>query len=318
MEFVRAVDPDEASRLLTERGAAPLGGGTDLLVTIREGLSSPGRLVDLSRIPGFGSIERLADGSLRIGGGTRLAAIALDRQVADFFPALAKACEAVGSPALRNMGTLGGNLCQRPRCWYFRSGIPCLKSGGTTCPAADGENQHLAILGGGPCYAVHPSDPAVALVALDARVVVSGPGGEHTVPMESFLVGPRPDPRRENVLDAGEFVLGVEVPAAAAGGTQWFSKVIQRGAWDFALASIAAVKRTDGAVRLVLGGVAPAPWRVNPSVEEDVAAGPLAPDDLDALAERALYDARPLSKNGYKMQLATALLREAMRITSSS
>jgi xanthine dehydrogenase YagS FAD-binding subunit len=318
MEFVRAVDPDEASRLLTERGAAPLGGGTDLLVTIREGLSSPGRLVDLSRIPGFGSIDRLADGSLRIGGGARLAAIAVAPIVAGSFPSLAQACDAVGSPALRNMGTLGGNLCQRPRCWYFRSGIPCLKSGGTACPAVEGENRHLAILGGGPCYAVHPSDPAVALVALDARVVVAGPGGEHTVPVESFLVGPRPDPRRETVLDAGEFVLGIEVPAAAAGGTQWFSKAIQRGEWDFALASIAAVKRTDGAVRIVLGGVAPAPWRVNPSVEEDVAAGPLAPDDLDALAERALHDARPLSKNVYKVRLATALLREAMRITSSS
>jgi xanthine dehydrogenase YagS FAD-binding subunit len=158
----------------------------------------------------------------------------------------------------------------------------------------------------------------VALLALDAQVVVIGAAGEHSVPIESFLVLPETDPRGESVLEPGEFVAAVELPAAAAGGTQWFSKVLQRGAWDFALASVAVSKRTDGSVRIVLGGVAPTPWRVNPSVEEDVAAGPLSADDLDYLAERALYDARPLSKNGYKVELASALLREAMRIASSS
>jgi xanthine dehydrogenase YagS FAD-binding subunit len=318
MEYVRAVDSDQATRLLAETGAAPLGGGTDLLVTIREGLSAPSRVVDLSDVPGFGMLDWRPDGSLRVGAGVRLSALAADDRIITSFPALAQACEAVGSPALRNMGTLGGNLCQRPRCWYFRSGVPCLKSGGDACPAVDGENRHLAILGGGPCHAIHPSDPAVALVALEARVHVAGPWGERVVPVESFHVGPVDDARRETILEAGEFVLAVDISAEAAGGTQWFSKVIQRGAWDFALASIAVAKRPDGSVRLVLGGVAPTPWRVNPSVEEDVAAAPLSPDDLDALAERALHDARPLSQNGYKVDLAKALLREAMRIASSS
>jgi xanthine dehydrogenase YagS FAD-binding subunit len=318
MEYVRPVDPLEAARLLAEGASAPLGGGTDLLVTIREGLTSPERVVDLRGLPGFTDIAELPDGALHIGAGVRIADLASHQRIVESFPALAQACEAVGSPALRHMGTLGGNLCQRPRCWYFRSGIPCLKSGGSHCPAVDGENQHLAILGGGPCHAIHPSDPAVALFALNAHVLIMGPAAERSVPVESFYVLPDSDPRRETVDEPREFVASVVLPAAAAGGTQWFSKVLQRGAWDFALASVAVSKRTDGSVRIVLGGVAPTPWRVNPSVEEDVAAGPLSADDLDSLAERALYDARPLSKNGYKVELASALLREAMRIASSS
>jgi xanthine dehydrogenase YagS FAD-binding subunit len=258
------------------------------------------------------------DGSLRIGAATSLDTIADDARVRASFPALAQACESVGSPALRNMGTIGGNLCQRPRCWYFRSAIPCLKSTGTDCPARDGENAHHVIFGGGPCYAVHPSDPAVALTALDAVIHVEGPAGPRAVPIADFFVLPDPDPRRETVLEPGEFIAAISLPAESSGGRQRYMKVLQRAAWDFALASIAVVRRVDGSVRMVLGGVAPVPWRVNPSVEEDVASAPLSSDDLDTLAERALYDARPLSRNGYKVALSRALLREAMAFASGS
>ena len=312
MEYVRPKDRIDASAHLAGDATHALGGGTDLLVTMREGLVRPERLVDLRAIPDGDAITWGPDGSLRLGATVTIAAIAADEHIRARFAALAMACDAVGSPALRNMGTIGGNLCQRTRCWYFRSGIPCLKSNGSDCPAVDGENTHHVIFGGGPCYATHASDPAVALTALDATLTIAGAGGERTVPIADFFVLPDPDPKRETVLKAGEFVMGIELPAASSGGRQKYTKILQRGAWDFALASLAVVRRDDNSVRMVLGGVAPIPWRVNPSVEEDVASAPLADDDIDVLAERALYDAKPLSKNAYKVSLARALLREAI------
>ena len=317
LEYERPESRERAVDLLAAPGAYPLGGGTDLLVTMREGLVQPRRVVDLRGIPGADSIEWRPDGSVLIGAAVRLVTLAEDRTVGEQFPALAMACESVGSPALRNMGTLGGNLCQRPRCWYLRSGIDCLKSGGSDCPAMEGENQHHAIFGGGPCHIVHPSDPAVALTALDATVHVVGQGGERVVPIAEFFVLPKVDLTRETVLEAGEVVAAIAIPDSAVGGRQRFVKVLQRGAWDFALASCAVARRRDGSVRLVLGGVAPVPWRVNPSVEEDVASAPLAEDDLDTLAMRALHDAKPLAKNGYKVVLAHSLLREAMAFASA-
>jgi xanthine dehydrogenase YagS FAD-binding subunit len=308
--YVRPTDAPDAGRALAEPTAVPLGGGTDLLVTIREGLVAPETLVDLRRVRGHDAISTGKDGTLTIGAAARLADIAQHPDVRSRFAVLAQACEAVGTTQLREMGTLGGNLCQRPRCWYFRRGVACFKSGGTSCPAVQGENQYLGILGGGPCHAPHPSDPAVALTALDATVIVMSADHERRVPMGAFYAAM--DVTRETVLEPGEYVRGVAIPAASAGPVQRYEKLMQRGAWDFALVSLAAVKRTDGDVRLVLGGVAPAPWRVTSSIEEDVASGGLDDDTIAVLAERALYDAAPLSGNGYKVTQAEALLRRAI------
>jgi xanthine dehydrogenase YagS FAD-binding subunit len=316
VEYQRPTSPTDAVASLSEGAAHPLGGGTDLLVALREGIVRPERLVDLRALPGGDSVQWTDDGALRIGASVPIAVIAADERIRQRFAALAQACESVGSPALRNMGTIGGNLGQRPRCWYFRSGIPCLKSTGNDCPAREGENTHHVIFGGGPCYAVHPSDPAVALTALEATVLISGPGGHRSVAVSDFFVLPDPDPKRETVLERGEFISAIVVPARSSGGRQRYTKVLQRGAWDFALASIAVVRREDGAVRMVFGGVAPIPWPVNPSVEEDVASAPLAPDDMEVLAERALYDAQPLSRNGYKVSLCRALLRDAIKFAN--
>jgi xanthine dehydrogenase YagS FAD-binding subunit len=310
--YQRANSFADASSLLGA-GAQALGGGTDLLVCIQEGLTAPDAVVDLKRIPGGDVIELLPDGGLRIGAAARVHDIATNRIVKERFAALAQACDAVGAPALRHMGTIGGNLCQRPRCWYFRRGIPCLRNGGTTCHAFAGENQYHAILEGGPCWIVHPSDPAVALMALDASIEVTWDSGSSTVPIAEFFVLPSQRLDAENVLSPGELVSAITIPAASAGGTQSYHKLMQRDAWDFALASIAAVRRTDGAVRMAMGGLAPRPWRVPESVEEDVASGGLDDDSIAALAERALYDARPLAKNGYKIGMAASLLRDAMR-----
>jgi len=303
---------DAAGRLADNDGAMPVGGGTDLLVLIEEGLARPDVLVDLRRLPNARAVTEHADGTVRIGPAARVSDLAEHATIRDRYPALALACEAVGTPALRNMGTIAGNLCQRPRCWYFRRNIPCHKNGGDSCPALGGENQYLAIFGGGPCYIVHPSDPAVALTALHARLEVTGRGGARWVDIADFYVLPRERLDRETILERGEFITGVMLPADAAGGTQRYDKLMQRGSWDFALVSLAAVKRRDGDVRLVLGGVAPRPWRVSSSVEEDVASGGLDDDGVTSLADRALIDAAPLSKNRYKLDLAGSLLRQAM------
>lgn len=295
-----------------------MGGGSDLLVEIQEGLRDPLALVDVRRIAELGGIAAQPDGSLRIGAAVPLAAIERNASVRTSFATLAKSCEVTASSALRNMGTLAGNLCQRPRCWYFRRGVRCYKSGGDSCPAKEGENQYLAIVGGGPCYAVHPSDPAVALTALDAMVDVVDAGGARRLSMADLYAVPNTSATGETVLADNELIVSVELPAAAADGVHYYDKVMQRQAWDFALVSLAGVRRTDGAVRLVLGGVASRPWRVSESVEEDVASGGLSEDDFATLADRALYDVAPLSQNGYKVALAAALLRRGMRALLAS
>jgi xanthine dehydrogenase YagS FAD-binding subunit len=314
----RATSREEAASLLAADGAMPLGGGTDLLVLIDEDLARPASLVDLRYLPGFRQIESLPGGGVRIGAGTRVDDLARDPVIRSQYPALAEACAAVGTPALRQMGTIGGNLCQRPRCWYFRRNIPCLKNGGSDCPAVNGKNQYHAILEGGPCWAVHPSDPAVALTALESVIEITGPGARQSrsVPIEQLFVLPSERHDRETNLNSGEFVSAIVLSgegAVSGEGRQRYYKLMQRGAWDFALVSLAAVKKASGDVRLVLGGVGPRPWRVVRSVEEDVASGQLDEETIAILAERALYDARPLSDNGYKVELAATLLRRAVR-----
>lgn len=310
--YRRAQSIDDAAQQLGEPGAMPLGGGTDLLVLVADDLANPDVLVDLRAIPDSTGVREVEHGMVRIGASTRIADIAGDRLIRERYPVLAQACDAVGTPALRHMGTLGGNLCQRPRCWYFRQAIPCLKNGGSSCPAVHGENEYLAILDGGPCHIVHPSDPAVALTALDAIVEIASVGGARRVPISEFYVLPNERLDLETVLTPGELVSAVLLPSDAAGGVQQYHKQMQRESWDFALVSAAACKRKNGDVRLVLGGVAPRPWRVSSSVEEDVSSGGLDDDTIATLAERALYDAKPLSKNAYKVEIAAALLRQMM------
>lgn len=311
-EYFRAEDWERAVGAMSHDGAAALGGGTDLIPLARERLVVPSTVVDLRAIPQAREVAWGSDGTLRVGAAVTLREIANDQRIDESFPMFAAACAAVGSYALRNMGTLGGNLCQRVRCWYYRHGHDCLRSGGNTCSAMDGANQYHAIFRQGPCVAVHPSDPAVALCALDASIQITGPMGERTVPCVDFVAPSRARLDDSTVLGPGELVSAVTVPGASAGGVQFFEKVMQRGAWDFALVSLAAQRRRDGEVRLVLGGVANTPWRVTDSVEEDVASGGLSEDDIETLATRALYDAEPLAHNAYKIEIAAALLRRGV------
>ena len=312
LRYDSAKDLDQAIALVARPGARIIAGGTDLLGAMESGLDVATAVVDISRAASMHAIAGAADGGLRIGAGARLEDIAGHPDVRSRFPVLAEAAASVGTPALRAMGTLGGNLCQRPRCWYLRSRVSCLKNGGSGCPAEHGENQYHAVFGEGPCHAAHPSDAAVALQALEAVIIVRGPSGTRSLSVEQLYANAASDPLTETTLAPGEIIEAVELPAASAGGRQLFTKLMQRGAWDFATASLAGVRRADGTVRLVFGGVGPAPVRVNPSVEEDVASGELDQDSVDALAEREMYDAKPLELNGYKVQQAAALLKRAM------
>lgn len=311
-------DSNEAAlSALAAPDAVALGGGTDLLVTMKEQHARPGHLVDLRRLPGGREVTVRDDGSVRMGGAVRIGDLAAHPVVRARFASLAQAAASVGTPALRNMGTIAGNLCQRQRCWYFRNGLGCFKNGGSDCPAFEGENQYHAVFSAGRCHAVHPSDPAVALTALEATVKIVGRSvARRSVDIAAFYDGAASNPLAETVLAHGEMIEAIEIPARSSGGMQHYAKLMQRGAWDFALVSLAGIKRTDGEVRLVLGGVALHPYRVNPSVEEDVASGALDEESVDALAERALYDAKPLSKNAYKLKLAATLLKDAMRVLS--
>lgn len=311
--YLRPASLRDALDALREPASLPIGGGTDLVVTIEEGLAHPDRVVDVRDVAESNGVTELPDGSLRIGGATRLTDVAEHPLVAARYAMLASACEQVGTPAIRAMATIAGNLNQRPRCWYFRRNISCHKTGGDSCPAVEGENQYLAILEGGPCYMVHPSDPAVALVALDAVLELANSTGTREVAASEFFVLPAERMDRETVLAGDELLVAILLPAESAGGVQRYTKLMQREAWDFALVSLASAKRLDGEVRLVLGGVSPRPYRVYGSIEEEAAGDRLDEDIISGLADRALLDAEPLSKNEYKLTLAATLLRDAIR-----
>ena len=293
---------------LREDGARPMGGGTDLIPLLREHHVDTGRMVDLRGIAGSQEIRWNDDGGVTIGASVTIERIARDPRIGAEFPALAQACASVGTHQLRAMGTLGGNLGQRPRCWYFRHRFECLRAGGRKCSAAEGENQYHAIFQTGPCVAVHPSDPAVALSALEARVEIGHAEGTREVPIGEFFAPSSERLDKEIRIDDTELVTAVHVPGHSSGGVQFYDKAMQRGAWDFALVSLAGIRRRDGEVRLVLGGAAIMPWRITDSIEEDVASGGLSEDDIETLAQRALYDAEPLAKNAYKVTIASGLL----------
>lgn len=315
--YVRAGSFQEAAALLARDGMA-LAGGTDLIPLLQEGLATPGMVVDLRRIPAASRIVVSQAAGARIGALSRLADLAGHAALRRRYPALVEACRQVGTPQIRHMGTLGGNLCQRPRCWYFRSAVPCWKTGAPVCPARDGMSEYLAVLGGGPCWAAHPSDLAVALLALDARVTVRQPDGASIdVPLDELFVLPAERMERETRLKAGEVIERVTLPARLGGVSQTFLKATQRQAWDFALVSVAAVwPRRRRQPRVALGGVAPRPWLV---AAHDLPPRPLSRASRQAVeawaaevAECALRGATPLPHNGYKLDIARGLIRRVL------
>ena len=302
-------DIDEAPR--------PIAGGQDLLTTMKDYTSRPARLVNLKHIRGLDRITLNARG-LTIGALATLTQLEEHAGVRKSFPGLAEAAQSIATPQIRNLGTVGGNLCQRPRCWYFRlEEVVCLKKGGSECYAATGENKYNAIFGGGPSFIVHPSDLAPMLLALGARVTVRGAAGRRVIPLDKFFTLPSEgNIRRENVLENDDLITDIFVPASALAARSTYLKFKERESLDFALAAVAVAMRlapngTVLDVRIVLGGVAPIPWRV-PAAEKFLTGKRLNADVLTEAAKMALNDAQPLEKNAYKVPLTQTLVRRAL------
>ena len=311
---------DEAVALLSQPGAVAMGGGSDLLPQVNDGVVAADQLIGLAAIPGMSAIAEVADG-LTIGAAATIADVAAHPIVRRRYAALAEAAGGLATPQIRNEGTIGGNLNQRPRCWYYRSPlVPCLKKGGDRCYALAGNTRQLCVTGGDRCYIVHPSDTAVALTALDARVEIAGPSGQRELPIGEFFAGPGRDMLRENVLEPGELVPRILLPNDAPERSVYL-KVREREAGDFALVSVAAALSIDGdgpnatirQARVALGGVAPIPLRAT-LVEDQLVGRPIADIDPAEAAALALPNATPLPQNGYKLPMARNTIKRALTL----
>src|SRR6185295_18911948 len=323
-EWTNPASVGEAVKMLTvstpadiDEAPRPIAGGQDLLTTMKDYTSRPVRVVNLKNIRGLDKITLNARG-LTIGALVTLSELEEHAGVRKSFPGLAEAAHSIATPQIRNLGTVGGNLCQRPRCWYFRlEEVNCLKKGGSECYAAHGENKYNAIIGGGPSYIVHPSDLAPMLVALGARLTVTGAAGRRVIALDKFFTLPSTgNIRRENVLENDDIITEIFVPASPLAAGSTYLKFKERESLDFALASVAAAvklgaNRAVQDVRIVLGGVAPIPWRV-PAAEKFLVGKELKPDVLAEAAKLALAEAKPLEKNAYKVPLAQTLVRRAL------
>jgi xanthine dehydrogenase YagS FAD-binding subunit len=329
-EWTNPTTVNEAVKMLTDASRGdideaprPIAGGQDLLTTMKDYMSRPSRLVNLKSIRGLNNIALNARG-LTIGALVTLTELEEHAGVRKSFPGLAEAALSIATPQIRNLGTVGGNLCQRPRCWYFRlEEVICLKKGGSECYAASGENKYNAILGGGPSFIVHPSDLAPMLVALGATMTVAGATGKRVIPLDKFFTLPSEgNIRRENVLKNEDVITEIQVPASPLATRSTYLKFKERDSLDFALDSAAvalrlAPNRTVRDVRIVLGGVAPVPWRV-PAAEKFLIGKSLQPDVLAEAGKIALADAKPLEKNEYKVPLAQTLIRRALTKAASA
>ncbi|MFQ5537910.1 MAG: FAD binding domain-containing protein [Gemmatimonadota bacterium] len=310
---------EDALGLLAEHGSQAwvLAGGQDSFDWFKDRIKRPRVVVDLGGVEELKGIRADGEG-WRIGAMTPLTSLASDAGVGEFLPLLVEAAEAVATPQIRNQATLGGNVIQDTRCWYYRSGWPCYRAGGNTCYAAAPQamNREHCILGASRCVAVNPSDTAPALIALGATMVVRDRRREHLHEAEDFFVGPAVDITRMTVLRPGQLLTEIRIPRRWNGAAHYFEKVRDRGSWDFALASVAAVFRTDGEriadARMAVNGVAPYPLRLH--AVERLVKGELLTPELEAEAGgAAIRGARALRYNDYKIPLLRNLVRRALR-----
>jgi len=314
-EHLNAGSVDEAVKLLSAQNARAIAGGTDLLGVMKDQLLPTDRVVNLKTIPGLDYIKE-ESGELRIGALAKIADIAASGVVAQKAPALTNAALLVASPQIRNMGTLGGNLAQKVRCWYFRDvdRADCYKRGGGFCYAVLGASDLHAIFDGAACFAVQPSDTATALSALGASIVVAGPGGQKTVGVDDFFIGPHTDYTRETVLAQDEIITEVRIPASALGQPSLFIKAAPRKSIDFARGSVAVLLVGSPLIqsaRISLGGVAPTPHRAT-EAESYLAGKRLTADVIGQAGTLAANGAQPLASNDYKVQLVQGLVRSAL------
>jgi xanthine dehydrogenase YagS FAD-binding subunit len=317
----RAVDASSAiAAHADDSRLAFIAGGTDLLGLIKDRAAVPERLLDINGLRGMGRIEPLPDGGLRIGALARMSDVAADVEVRRRFPVIAEGLLFAASGQLRNMASIGGNIMQRTRCPYFRDGdgLPCNKRRpGTGCAALNGINRTHAIFGWSEsCVATHPSDVAVAFASMDANVIVRSRTGERSIPFTQFHRLPGDAPEADTVLERGDLIVAVEVPARLEGRSSYYLKVRDRQSYEFALVSVAAGVATSSrritSVRLAMGGVAHKPWRL---IAAESALRGVSLDDANALRAgiaTAFTDARPLRHNTFKVELAQRAVLRAL------
>lgn len=323
MEWVNPAAAGDAVGVLGSADAMAKAGGVDVMDLLKERLVAPARLVNLRQLPGLDRIEETDEG-LRVGPLCTLAQISQNRDVQARYRALADAAGHAATPQIRNMATVGGNLLQRPRCWYFRSAdYQCSKKGGSKCFAigSQGENAFHAVFGNGTCAIVHPSSAAVALLALGARLDILGPRGKRQAPLESFFVAPETDVRREHSLGQGELIVDIVVPRAAAGARSAYIKQGQKESFDWPLAEVAVALVAEGGVvsraSVILGAAAPVPYRARG------AEAALTGKRIDAAlateaARQAVAGATPLSQNRYKVTLLETVARRTILAAAGS
>ncbi|MBB5696202.1 FAD binding domain-containing protein [Muricoccus pecuniae] len=309
----------EAVREVTTHPAAKfIAGGTNLVDLMKYDVERPTHVVDLSRLPGLNTIEETGEGGLRLGALVSNTAAAYDERVKERYPLLSSALLAGATPQLRNAATMGGNLLQRTRCYYFYdAATPCNKrQPGTGCPAKDGVNRIHAILGTSEhCIATHPSDMCVALAALEAVVKVAGPQGERSIPMADFHRLPGNMPEKDTNLHGDEIILAIELPEPRFGKNHTYLKLRDRLSYAFALVSVAAALEMDGEkvveARIALGGVAHKPWRV-PEAEEMLRGKAAGREAFSAVADRILQGAQGYGGNSFKIELAHRAIIRAL------
>jgi len=293
-----------------------LAGGTDLLSGMKRGIVAPKCVVNLKTVRDLDTITLAPDGTLMIGSLVKLSDLVTHPLVLEHHPMVSLAASKAGTPQVRNLATLGGNLCQRPRCTYFRHpDYSCVRNDGKRCFAPGGPNRYHAIFDGHRCFMAHPSDLAPALTACDAKVVIAGTHGSRTVPMGEFFTPPGDDPSRETILGSSEIVTEIRIPPAPEGTAGTFVKASERKTTDFALASVAVSVTIDddrmSRARIVLGSVAPVPWRV-PWAEDCLLGEPLSDVAIRSACEAAVDGAKPLRENGYKIALVQGLVKKAL------
>ncbi len=295
-----------------------LAGGNDSFDWFKDRVKRPRYVVDLTGIDALKGIRETADGGVEIGALTTLTELEQSDVIRARFGVLAEAASKVASPQIRNTGTIGGNLCQDARCWYYRYGVNCYRAGGNTCYAdtPEGQNREHCLWGADRCVAVSPSDTAPAMVVLDARMVIAGPGGEREVPAEQFFIGPNIDIERMTVLRPGEVLTTIRIPGDWAGARFYFEKVADRNVWDFPLVNIAAALRVDGDViesaRLAAGAVQCVPRRLT-VVEEVIRGQPKSEATAQLAGQSAIRGATPLNYNHFKIPLLQNLVMRAVR-----
>ena len=318
-ELFQPASVTDALALLNRHGkeAWVLAGGMDSLDWFKDRVKRPKVVVDLSQIKDLKGIRQQKDG-IEIGAMTTLTQVSANSLIQSRYGLLAQAARKVATPQIRNQGTIGGNVSQDTRCWYYRDGMPCYRAGGNTCYAdtPTAMNREHCLFEADRCVAVSPSDTAPALIALDGKFVIRNSKAERVVEAEDFFIGPKVDIKRMTVLQPGDILTTIRIPATWAGARFYFEKVADRDAWDFALVNVASAMIVEGGsikqARIVVGGVAARPWRLKP-VEDSLRGERVSEESAELAGQTAIWGAKPLNYNHYKVLLMRNLVKRSVR-----